>query len=87
MREDNQVTDRLFEEPLATILADKREEAREKGRRLVYDCRNNQVIPGHRVKCGHGCLPRVRGLLRVGGELDERPKHFLADFRCAERVR
>ncbi len=48
--------DRLFEEPIATILDDQREKARGRGRRLVYDCWNNQVIPGDRVSCrrGHG---------------------------------
>lgn len=46
--------DRLFEEPIATILANKRLEARGKSRRLVHDCRNNQVVPGDRVSCRHG---------------------------------
>jgi len=53
MREDNHATNRFFEEPLATSLHNKRMKARQKGRRLVYDCRNNQVIPGDRIRCKH----------------------------------
>jgi len=54
MREDNQATDRLFTEPLATILADKRRRARQKGCRLLYDCRYNEVIADGRVSCRRG---------------------------------
>lgn len=53
MREDNRATDRLFAEPLATALVDQRRKARQKGRRLVYDCRNNEV-QGDRVRCRNG---------------------------------
>jgi len=55
MRGDNRATDRLFTEPTATMLADKRKKARQKGRRLVYDCRNNEV-QDDRVRCRKGLM-------------------------------
>ena len=46
--------EKLFTEPFATTLEDKRERARGEGRRLVYDCTNNAVY-GDRVYCTKEC--------------------------------
>lgn len=85
MRQDNRTTARLFTEPLATALANKRKKARQKGRRLVYDCRNSLVY-GDRVKCRHnhalgsadnGTMPFAQVLQGIGPSICQECEDYL----------
>jgi len=51
MQQAEKTIDRAFTEPLATTLADKRNKAWQKGCRILYDCRRNEVVQNGRVRC------------------------------------